>query len=65
MKNKTLLVRDMYSGSYGHAILIEAKGNKPEHWQVRHIDDYDHLHIFTAPTFYIYYEVLDNEEARD
>ncbi len=61
MKNKTLLVRGLHSGTYGHATLIEAKGNKPQHWQVRHIDDYDSLHIYTTPSFYIYYEVLDNE----
>ena len=65
MKNKTLLVRDMHNGNYGHATLIEAKNNKPEHWQVRYIDDYDQLHVYTTPSFYIYYEVLDNEKARD
>ena len=54
-----ILVRDISSGEYGHAELIEAKNNRPKHYKVRLLNDYGHLHMYTVPSFFIFYEIID------
>ena len=61
MKNK-ILVRDN-NGKFGHAQLIgKDERNKitVEHYEVRMLEDYDHLHIHNITSFFIYYEVMDD-----
>tara|TARA_Y100001937_G_scaffold42452_1_gene60129 strand:- start:10504 stop:10698 length:195 start_codon:yes stop_codon:yes gene_type:complete len=62
MKNKIIFIRDIHNGEYGHAWLREATARKPEHYEVRLLNDYDNSSIHSVPTFFIYYEVLENEE---
>tara|TARA_R110000822_G_scaffold93257_1_gene214666 strand:- start:566 stop:757 length:192 start_codon:yes stop_codon:yes gene_type:complete len=61
MKNK-ILVRDN-EGEFGHAELIgkdERNDIGVEHYEVRMLSSYNVLHTHTIPSFFIYYEVLED-----
>tara|TARA_Y100001973_G_C5148578_1_gene306793 strand:+ start:821 stop:1018 length:198 start_codon:yes stop_codon:yes gene_type:complete len=64
MKKKILVRND--KGEFGHAELIgenERNNIHVSHYEVRMLHDYEHVHIHSVPTFFIYYEVLDDYEG--
>ena len=59
MKNK--LVKGIQSGGYGHATKVFNHKIGLHYIEVRMIDNYDHVHTCTIPSFYLCYEVLGDD----
>ena len=58
--NKIILVRHRRSGKYGHAVHQDRAGIGCS-YEVRLLESYENVHTCNVPSFYIYYEVLDDD----
>ena len=58
---KNILVRGVDTESYGYATKVYNYKVGQEYIEVRMIENYDHVHTCTVPSFYLYYEVLGDD----
>ena len=60
---KNILVRGIQSKNYGHATKVHNHKVGIDYVEVRMLDNYEHVHTCTIPSFYLCYEVLGDEEV--
>ena len=58
---KNILVRGIQSKNYGHVTKVYNHKIGKHYMEVRMLDNYEHVHTCTIPSFYLCYEVLGDD----
>ena len=60
---KNILVKGIDTGEYGHATKVYNHQIGKHYIEVRMLERYEHVHTCTIGSFYLYYEVLGDEDV--